>query len=174
MFVKALYNHNCAENAYQVDDYPAGFKKRCQIRYWIENGGRKKGYRFVYQTTKPGTDVWCAPKKSTYSDIAEELYLDENGHVQSHGVTRYSTGAQCLEFLQNFPETHAKVRIQEWCKQKYLYDALTLQRGRTIYGDALTDTDRERRTQEQTEWLRAYQLATGTQDIPQLREGSSH
>ncbi len=79
---KFLTGHTSPETAFVVDDYPYGFRLRCQIRYWLEHCP-KKGTRFCSQTTNPkvlGT-VWNKPKKSTYC-MTGVMFADEKGHVQ--------------------------------------------------------------------------------------------
>ncbi|GAA3751205.1 hypothetical protein [Micromonospora maritima] len=91
--VQVLHGHTGEESAYLVEDYPYGFRLRCQIRYWIETAekGAKKGQqRLMSQTTnpkKPG-EPWNKPKGSTYVLMAV-MYLDGEGHVQWTGVSEY-------------------------------------------------------------------------------------
>ncbi len=69
--VTPLLGHTSEETAYLVNDYPYGFRLRCQIRYWMEYD-KKRGFRFCSQTTNPkreGTH-WNKPKKSTYYYVA--------------------------------------------------------------------------------------------------------
>lgn len=96
--VRVLHGHIDPDSAYLVEDYPYGYRLRCQIRYWIETAakGAKKGQqRFVSQTTNPkqaGT-VWNKPKASTYVGMAV-LYLDRDDHVQWWGAGLYLTPVQ--------------------------------------------------------------------------------
>lgn len=92
--VTLLTGHTDADTAYVVDDYPYGARLRCKIRYWIDTGlvGEKKGQqRLMSQTTNPKVEgeSWNKPKGSTYSLITV-MYLDEQDHVKSYGVTPYS------------------------------------------------------------------------------------
>jgi len=84
MSMQILSGHNAPETAYIIDDYPYGFRLRCQMRCWIET--TKHGQRFVTQTSNPKKAglVWNKPKLSTYSDLAV-MYLDEQGHIQHAG-----------------------------------------------------------------------------------------
>lgn len=74
------------DTAYLVEDYPYGFRLRCKKRYWIET--TKQGQRICEQTSNPKCAglVWNKPKKSTYSDL-KQLFIDEQGHVQSWGFS---------------------------------------------------------------------------------------
>jgi hypothetical protein len=36
MMTQILTDHTSPETAYLVEDYPYGFRLRCQIRYWLE------------------------------------------------------------------------------------------------------------------------------------------
>lgn len=89
--VRVLNGHTDVESSYLVDDYPFGFRLRCQIRYWVATAtkGAKKGeMRFTSQTTNPkvvGT-VWNKPKASTYYSLAV-MYLDQEDHVQYKGIS---------------------------------------------------------------------------------------
>lgn len=86
---KILIGHTSPETAYLVDDYPYGFRLRCQIRFWLEHDP-KKGTRFCSQTTNPkvlGT-VWNKPKKGTYADVGVML-IDDKGHVRWTTTSAY-------------------------------------------------------------------------------------
>lgn len=99
---KYLYNHVSQETAYVVEDYPWGFRLRTTIRYWIESRGTKNGgQRFCSQTIDPKTGKWCAPKRSTYSNVVI-MYLDENNHVQTEHLTTYTE----TETIKSFVEIH--------------------------------------------------------------------
>lgn len=102
--VKPLYGHVSPETAYQVDDYPYGFKLRCKIRYWIEYKPGT-GFRFMSQTTNPKLDFerWNKPKASTYVELGMCLYLDAAGHVQHEAVSAYSKAESLQLFAQCFP-----------------------------------------------------------------------
>lgn len=93
-----LTGHTSADTAYLVEDYPYGFRLRCQIRYWIET--TKHGSRVVSQTTnpkKPGT-VWNKPKASTYSDI-RVLYIDDaTGYVENAALSFYGDTEKIAAF----------------------------------------------------------------------------
>ena len=102
--VKPLYGHKDMNSAYMVDDYPYGRQLRCRIRYWLEFGG-KKGYRFVSQTENPKTLRWNKPKKSTYTLLGANMFLDSRGYVQWEGISEYSDDGAVLEFLKKYPRT---------------------------------------------------------------------
>ena len=83
-----LDGHTSAETAFVIDDYPYGFRLRCQRRVWVEQAtkGTYKGfYRFVSQTTNPkkqGT-VWNKPHAGTYFPFVV-LFRDQTdeGHIK--------------------------------------------------------------------------------------------
>lgn len=101
--MQPLYNYDSEENSYLVPDYPYG-GKRCRIRFWVEFGGPKKGFRFCSQTENPKTLRWNAPRKGTYCPLALCLYLDENGHCVYDALSYSSSPAKILEFLKAFPQ----------------------------------------------------------------------
>jgi hypothetical protein len=107
---RLLTGHTSPDTAYVVDDYPYGFRLRCQMRYWLEY---RKGYgfRLMSQTSnpkKPGL-VWNKPKASTYH-VCAVMVLDDEQHVHLHTL---SAGGWS----------------EDETIQKYLY----------CYADALTD-----------------------------------
>jgi len=99
--VRPLFGHTSPETAYLIADYPYGRKLRCQRRVWIEHSP-SHGFRFCAQTTNPKNGRWNKPGKSTYSEIAMALYLDEQDHVQYSNITPYSGGALALDFAKSF------------------------------------------------------------------------
>lgn len=107
-----LSGHTSPETAYLVEDYPYGFRLRCQIRYWIET--TKHGQRVVTQTTnpkRPGT-VWNKPKASTYSPI-RVLFLDEKGHVCNEGLGLYTEPEKIDAFVSVFGAALQDKRSQD-------------------------------------------------------------
>jgi hypothetical protein len=144
MIVKPLYGHNSQDTALLVPNYPYSFKLRCQIRYWLEDGG-KRGYCFVSQTENPKTLRWNAPKKSTYALIAGNMFEDEKGHTQWSCITEYSDAKQALDFAKAFPESSARMNLLAWAIQKAGYCSLRLQ-GKaymTINGERRPDSEYE-------------------------------
>lgn len=95
-----MKHHTSPETALVVNDYPYGFKLRCNIRYWIEDGG-KKGFRFVSQTSNPKKDnlVWNKEKKGNYAKLAMCLFLDAEGHVSHTALSEYDGAERVLSFL---------------------------------------------------------------------------
>lgn len=78
--MEVLDGHRDAESAYIIEDYPYGYRLRCQMRVWLESSP-KHGQRIVRQTSnpkRPGT--WNKPKASTYSPILL-MVRDDEGHV---------------------------------------------------------------------------------------------
>jgi hypothetical protein len=84
---KFLLGYDSEENAYEVEDYPYGFRLRTKIRYWVET--TNQGDRFCSQTLNPKTNRWNKPNKSTYSNIGF-MYLDEQNHVTWTGIGIYT------------------------------------------------------------------------------------
>src|SRR5271166_5634405 len=89
--MEILSGHTSPETAYTVEDYPYGFRLRCQKRWWLEANPRH-GVRLVSQTSNPKRSglVWNKPKAGTYARFAACMYLDDAGHVQWSGMTEYS------------------------------------------------------------------------------------
>jgi hypothetical protein len=125
--IRVLTGHTSPETAYECPDYPYGFRLRCKIRYWIEY---RPGYgcRFVSQTSNPKRPglVWNKPKASTYSRFGAALYLDENEHVQSTGLSEYCTAEQASAWLTTYGEgvpPAAQPILRKWVAAKVAYDA---------------------------------------------------
>ncbi len=94
---ECLFGHTSEDTAYVVDDYPYGFRLRCQIRYWIET--TKHGQRFCSQTTNPKVAgvKWNKPKKSTYCEamIMKRMHgEDTEGHISY--IAMNSWPSECL------------------------------------------------------------------------------
>jgi hypothetical protein len=121
--MQILSGHVSPETAYLVADYPYGFRLRCSIRYWIEYRP-KFGYRLISQTTNPKRfGAWNKPKASGYARFGMAMYLDENGHVQSAGLSEYSDGAQSQTFLETYRTGIPNVHVTEqWTRAKLAYD----------------------------------------------------
>lgn len=125
--MKLLPNtHISPATAYMVDDYPYGFRLRCKIRYWLDCNP-KRGARLVSQTTnpkKPGT-VWNKPKASTYARFAGAMYLDDEGHVQWHGLTEYTNAAEAIRYRDTYgaavPEALQPL-MHRWVKAKIAFE----------------------------------------------------
>lgn len=133
---EALKGHTSMETAYLVEDYPYGFKLRCQIRYWLEFK-KGKGFRFVRQTTNPKINVsngnpgdnsrhpWNKPKASTYVENAAFMYLDSNGHVQWHGLGIYNDAKEARAFLEAYGQ-HVNAEwlpvLERWISLKTAYE----------------------------------------------------
>lgn len=115
--LKQLIGHTGPGTAYVVDDYPYGFRLRCKIRYWIETKPGH-GQRFVSQTTNPKkpTEVWNKPKASTYKEVLI-MYVDEQGHVHSAGLSRYESPDVIEAFARSWQLTDDQQRyIAVWAK----------------------------------------------------------
>ena len=73
---------------FNVADYPYGFNRRTQIRYYIET--TKRGQRFVSQTLNPKSGNWNKPKKSTYSRMLFIGLEPETGHVKQLSISGHT------------------------------------------------------------------------------------
>lgn len=100
---KYLYGHTNFENAYEISNYPWGFRLKTERRYWIETEDKKNGGQRLCTCTKnPKNGLWCTPKKSTYNALMF-MYLDENEYVQHEGC--YDANVETEKLLQ-LVETH--------------------------------------------------------------------
>ena len=92
-----LYGHDNFENAYEVDNYPWGFRFKTKRRYWIET---KKGFgdRLVFATLNPKNGKWCKPKAGTY-DPVQVLAKNDEGHVIGYGLGLWRKNEDIAEFL---------------------------------------------------------------------------
>jgi hypothetical protein len=149
-----LYGHDSEATAYVVDDYPYGFKLRTKIRYWIEMKPGK-GFRFVSQTMNPKTQRWNAPKASTYSAIAEALFLDEKQHVHSDALTEYSGANEALDFVKKYPQADLSI-LKRWTKAKlhHLEEMISGKRFMTMNGEKVVNTEEDvgRMTDDLKQW----------------------
>lgn len=123
--MKILIGHVSPETAYQVDDYPYGFRLRCKVRYWLDYN-KRHGVRLVSQTSDPKHGHrWNKPKYSTYSRFGGCMYLDEQDHVQWSGLSEYSTGAEATAWLATYgagnPEPMRELTAR-WTAAKVAYD----------------------------------------------------
>jgi hypothetical protein len=87
------------DNKYHVEDYPFGYRERCEMFYWFEFS--KFGARMVRQSLKDGR--YNKPKKSTYHK-AVLAYLDENEHFQYKALSNYSEKEKENKFLSLMEE----------------------------------------------------------------------
>lgn len=94
-----LFGHTSKETAYEVKDYPYGFRLRTSMFNWIETVP-KKGCRFVSQTINPKTGRLNAEKKSTFYVIGA-MFLDGNGHVGWDALSPYSIREEVQAFIDN-------------------------------------------------------------------------
>jgi hypothetical protein len=125
--MKLLPGHVSPETAFLVEDYPYGFRLRCQIRYWIEFNP-KRGFRFWSQTTNPKRPgvVWNNAKASTYYRFGGAMILDASDHVQFVGLSEYSDAAQAKAFQESYgaavPEAGQPI-LNKWVAAKAAYEA---------------------------------------------------
>lgn len=82
-----LRGYTTKETAYEVKDYPWGFKLRTSIFYWIESA-KGKGDRVCSYTIDPKNGRECKPKKGTYGPF-KYLYKNGDGHVTSGGIDAF-------------------------------------------------------------------------------------
>ncbi len=102
--MKVLHGHTSPETAYNVSDYPYGFRLRCEIRYWLEYK-KGHGYRLMSQTSNPKRAglVWNKPKGSTYSTLGV-MYLDEEDHVHMATLHVYDHEDKIDAFVSAYGE----------------------------------------------------------------------
>jgi len=160
--IRPLVGHTSPETAFLIADYPYGRKLRCQRRVWIEHSP-SHGFRFVAQTTNPKNGRWNKPHKSTYSEIAMGLYLDEQDHVQSMAVTPNSNDAHALAFARAFgrsAEGAGILRVFAVKKARYLEQLASGEAYFTINGkrDEVSPAEAERYRKESTQWLEVAEL----------------
>lgn len=82
-----LVGHTNINNAYEVKDYPYGFRLRTSIFYWIESK-EGKGDRLCSYTINPKNGRKNAVKCSTYSAFMY-MYINEDGHVKRESIDAY-------------------------------------------------------------------------------------
>lgn len=95
-----LVGHSSAATAFNVKNYPYGFKLKCEMRFWVESVPGK-GDRYVMQSVNPKTGRLNAPKKSVYSTYIY-MTIDSDGHV--HPVY---LNARSSDFLYNIQSLFA-------------------------------------------------------------------
>jgi hypothetical protein len=110
--VTPLYGHTSEETAYLIQDYPYGFKLRCQKKVWLEFRPGK-GYRLVSRTSNPKKGgIWNKPDKSTYIQVAN-LYLDQEGYVQWKGIAGWEKKEVLEQFAKDFPQNPDVILINK-------------------------------------------------------------
>ena len=112
-----IYNIDSFDNAFEVNNYPWGFRLKTKRRYWIETN--KQGDRTCFQTLNPKTNAWCAVKHSTYGAV-KLLCLDENNHGQTFGIHKYGTDKKEIEeFLSKIDYDYLNdLQKKQICKLK--------------------------------------------------------
>lgn len=98
---KFLQGHTCKQNAFEVKNYPWGFKMKTSRFYWIESK-KGKGDRFCYYTINPKNGRMCETHCSTYSTFMY-MYTDQKGHVTYECITAFDleTFVARFEFILN-------------------------------------------------------------------------
>jgi len=92
------YDENTTEA--KSDSYPYG-RLKCQAKWWIESSG-SKGQRVCFQNINPKTGRVNAAKKSVYGIIKVLIKNEENGHIQTAGVSHYDTAQETQAFLDRY------------------------------------------------------------------------
>ena len=121
-----LTGHTSPETAYVVEDYPYGFRLRCQMRYWLEYNP-KHGVRLVSQTSNPKRPglVWNKPKASTYARFGGCMFLDDENHVHWTRLTEYTDAAEAIAWREKYgagvPEA-CKPTLDMWIEAKVRYE----------------------------------------------------
>ena len=160
--VRPLVGHISPETAFLIADYPYGRKLRCQRRVWIEHSP-SHGFRFVAQTTNPKNGRWNKPHKSTYSEIAMALYLDEQGHVQGMAINPTSSEAHALTFARAFgreAEGAGIFRVFALKRARYLGQLASGEAYFTINGQRqeISPAEVARHLEESKQWLEVAEL----------------
>jgi len=111
---KYIYGHTNFDNAFEVDNYPWGFRLKTKVRYWIETSDKSNGgQRFCKCTLNPKTGAWCAPKKGTYN-ILSNMYLDENNYVQYDAISLYHCEEETLnKYIENHKDHLGEYEIKK-------------------------------------------------------------
>ena len=170
--MKPLYGYDSQENSFVCNNYPYG-GMRCRIRYWLESD-KKRGWRFCSQTENPKTLRWNAPRKSTYSLLAECMLLDDAGHVRAAGLTEYSTPVEVAEFIRSYPEANFQaVKVFGKMKCAYLKRLIATRAVWTVTVQGRTDevseqerdAEVERNTERLRQWEECLQLLTFETDV---------
>ena len=91
-----ISGHTTPETAYNVEDYPYGFRLRTSIRYWVETK-RGHGQRMVSQTVNPKNGRLNKPKASTYSPVVV-MALDQDEHTVNAGISGYASADEIEEY----------------------------------------------------------------------------
>lgn len=141
-----LKGHISPETAYVVEDYPYGFRLRCQIRYWLDCS-LKRGVRLMSQTSNPKRAglVWNKPKASTYCLFGGCMYLDDDGHVQWAGLHEYTNGVEASTYRDTYgagvPDL-LQGSMNDWVVSKVAFDKAIADGG---HADAALRAAREAR-----------------------------
>jgi hypothetical protein len=108
-----------------VEDYPYGFRLRCNKRFWLEHNPRK-GTRLVAQTTNPKrNDTWNKPKYSTYCSQGGCMGLNAEGHVTWSGLTQYDDVDVCVKWRGTYGATmpdFMQEALKLWIAAKLLFE----------------------------------------------------
>ena len=113
------YNHTNFESAFEVDNYPWGFRLRTKVRYWIETTSR--GDRFVKRTLNPKTREWCKEKKSVYSSvmIMTKEIKDDKTFVSYESVNAGWTKAVDVHKFEKLHKDYlSKTQLKKLCECK--------------------------------------------------------
>ena len=153
-----LDGHTSPETAYLVDDYPYGFRLRCQIRYWLEHKPRH-GFRLVSQTTNPKRPslVWNKPKAGTYHACAV-MVLDDEGHVHLHTIE--PGGWSEWETVDAFEE-HYAAALTDAHREAIRFIRATIKAGKVLTVTVTTNSDEPRQTREEQDAIFCAALAYG-------------
>lgn len=88
MMTNILTGHTSRDTAYEVKDYPYGYKLRTSIFYWIESK-EGKGDRLCTQTINPINGKLNASKYSSYRTFMY-LNINEEGQVKHDFIDAYN------------------------------------------------------------------------------------
>ncbi len=155
---KPIYGHTSEETAHVVSDYPYG-SLRTTMKFWLE--GNDKGFRLVMRSINPKNGRLNAPKKSTYSEIAGCMYLDEKDHCHWDGVSIYTEAPKVVSFIERFPQT-SQAKLLPWVLLKVAMYRKVLDSGMAMFkvngvAAPMSDVEREDYTASLKGWEAALE-----------------
>lgn len=128
-----LKGYTTKETAFEVNDYPYGFRLRTKIYYWIET---KKGLgdRFCSYTINPKNGRPNAPKYTTYSTFMY-MYINDDGHVTYGTIDSYDKevfqarfyfilGKIGIEYLNEEQQKNIRINHYQHVKAAMPYNAV--------------------------------------------------
>ena len=127
--MEILKGHTDFLSAYEIADYPYGFRLRCKKRVWIE-WSEKRGGRLMECTSNPKRstsehEVWNKPKAGTFARFGVAMFLDSNGFVATERLTEYGDLENAIRFHRTYGESlpsFARTRLENFIGMKTRYE----------------------------------------------------